>query len=701
MKPRNEIRHKSSPPDQEGIKKQFTAAEKGKDRKKQKTPEKKPLDVGNLINRERNQLASFGKGVTKKVVECFAYFTVLATGAAAAPNQTHEGFEHLPQVTATEIKIQKPLSEAEIFESADILIKQGVDMSALFQRAVREDPISAMLYFEKYAKHPEAKKIAEIAALSAPQSAYSYLPGKSFIDFRNALEKSNHPGILKILEMLDDKKTQGYNTGDLSDALVLLDEMVQKNLTLTSAVKIVHNKEKRKNHLIEIARRPDGLGKFEVDALLRYESLRVVRRINELHERPAQERFAQVRGHGFKDLYPLMVYGEEEMYTSTFNEVFDIAMRDVKKQGESGAQTLKDWNYLHMRNFLKLCVRYNRMDDFLKTMKPEKSKEILARFIQNIEIAPDALSDATSVIETLNSLQDQKLISQLLPTLKSEYLRVKATNNKNATAIYGYMVGVLGRKKEVQDPFFQSLGETYRLPEARSLSTDKIYTPDGRNLQEHFFYDDPDGHASFAHFLGTYQKKQGWRVEDLGSYVRVVSTASPKQVEIYSNKPSNQEDGSKAIAKIFETKKLRPHFFVHRGHSYHVQETYDKMETLLKAIPNTSGIRSPAAINIGACGGHAWMRNLRKIAPEAQVFSTKGTGTMAVNDAVFFIINERLRKGQTIDWKEIKMQSKSVLESNPEFSRYVFPHENIALAFLDAMKSESKSSYETSPQTAE
>jgi hypothetical protein len=94
--------------------------------------------------------------------------------------------------------------------------------------------------------------------------------------------------------------------------------------------------------------------------------------------------------------------------------------------------------------------------------------------------------------------------------------------------------------------------------ELEVLSLNRIIK-NGKNIQQHFFFDDEDGRASFNHFLGSFNRNH-WQIEDYQTYILIKSILGNK-IEIFANKPSSEYAGQNAIKDIF-TSQNRCHFFV-------------------------------------------------------------------------------------------------------------------------------------------
>ena len=94
---------------------------------------------------------------------------------------------------------------------------------------------------------------------------------------------------------------------------------------------------------------------------------------------------------------------------------------------------------------------------------------------------------------------------------------------------------------------------------------------------------------------------------------------------------------------------------------------------------------------LGSCGGYHNLGTVLDQSPDAQIISTKQTGTMEVNDRILRAINDDLVAGNDIDW--IRMWNKLTAEFNiikgqplDNFREYVPPHRNLGAIFIKAYR---------------
>ncbi len=241
--------------------------------------------------------------------------------------------------------------------------------------------------------------------------------------------------------------------------------------------------------------------------------------------------------------------------------------------------------------------------------------------------------------------------------IKNEYERLEK-ENPDIARLYGLIASTHAETAVSHQPWFKEMREKHKLPDLSTIGSKEFFINDGVNVQQHFFYDDTkggkaptkewDGHNSFRHFIATYggkveweedgtniqvigDGKNDWKIEDKGSYVLLQKNKTDgKRIEIYANKPSNEDDGPEDIQKTFEEINLKSIVVVHRGHSYHANKTIER-------IPHIALI-----VNLGSCGGFNNMAAVLEKAPNAHVLATKGTGSMLVNDVLFQRINEEI-----------------------------------------------------------
>jgi hypothetical protein len=220
------------------------------------------------------------------------------------------------------------------------------------------------------------------------------------------------------------------------------------------------------------------------------------------------------------------------------------------------------------------------------------------------------------------------------------------------------------------------IAETYlpALPDLTEIPLAQLFQQE-TNIQKYFFYNDDDGKLSFQSFIAQYHRDKSWKIEEHGSYVHIRSTAPARTIEIYANKFTEEEQGSNDIDDVLRQRRVTPSVIVHRGHSTYVARTIEK-------VPATA-----ALVYLGNCGGYTLLETILKKAPNAHILTTKGIGTITINDPLLKALNDYLLSGKTMTWASFWRQAEAVLGRNPRFVDYVPPDKNAGIVFLIAYHS--------------
>ena len=139
--------------------------------------------------------------------------------------------------------------------------------------------------------------------------------------------------------------------------------------------------------------------------------------------------------------------------------------------------------------------------------------------------------------------------------------------------------------------------------------------------------------------MAQYQHDKAWQIEEHGSFVHFRSTLSPRTTEIYANKFTEDEQGSTDIDDVLRQRRVTPSVIVHRGHSTYVAQTIEK-------VPATA-----ALVYLGNCGGYALLDTILKKAPKAHILTTKGIGTLTINDPLLKALNDYIFRSKDMTWQ--------------------------------------------------
>ena len=521
--------------------------------------------------------------------------------------------------------------------------------------------------FDKYyqfADESYADTVITTAALVAPVLAKKFiLPGNAI---NLALQRSDKPEIKMLFTI-----TREY--GKKSNAYLFIGEIVSGKWSLKQADSIGSKPESLFRALLESRKSNQLAASYSTEFELEIAALKLVRVVNDLHNETEESvRFKGVSALSAEQLYALMVYSEEEIFTSSFNGIFSRFMTKLGKQ--NGYRFLEKMNFLHFRTLVKMSAAYSSLNKFLASMNKSQADSLLQRFAKDLEQDQNDLSQAVQVADTYASLQDSLSLRILRQTISDEYNRCNKSGITRGRNIYGLLLNLFADKKTFNENWFRNISGQYKLPPLDRIDCHDFFTQADTSFWQIYFYDDEDGEASFATFTKEFTDKD-WIIEDSTHYVLIYSR-SGLPVFIYANKPKSEYVGQEQLEKLFDDRRLSPDVLVHRGHSYYAFKTIEKID------PDTE------VFILGSCGGY---NNLSKIfdrASEVNIVSSKQIGTMFVNNPLLRIMADRLKGGKDMVWQEVWEQLGTKIKGNPKawqrFLDYIPPHKNLGAIFIRA-----------------
>lgn len=396
--------------------------------------------------------------------------------------------------------------------------------------------------------------------------------------------------------------------------------------------------------------------------------------INELHERPNPIRFRALDPLSAQDLYYMMVLGENDIYTSSYKYSFD---RMIQKMGNPphGDSLLVSVNFDKFKKFIKMAAGYAKLDEFLRTM-PQNADKLMQAFVAKLETS-NSLEDAVDVADSYGSVSPDVQKSMLQNVISNEQ-RCMAENNSRGTRIYNLLKTI-----------FLSADPKNGVDLSKEIGIPPIYTVDnkyladdsGRIIEQVFFYGDDDGKISFASYMTSFPASD-WKIVRKKEWVEIKSIKAKRPIWIYANLPLDNDTDKDAAAQsnlieYMETNGLIPSIVIHRGHSYHLPYTIDQLSSNAKIIM------------LGSCGGYQNLKNILKFAPDAHIISTKQTGTTVVNKTIIDALDNTLRDGKNIDWRQMwgglsQSYSHAPKEVKETFEDYIPPQKNLGALFIKA-----------------
>jgi hypothetical protein len=405
-----------------------------------------------------------------------------------------------------------------------------------------------------------------------------------------------------------------------------------------------------------------------------------IREINALHAvEDERVRFRRLDGLTPQELYYLIVLGEDEIYTSSYLNVYKRIFQRMSVPRSDSLFLSVNGDYF--RKFLKMAAGYNTLNDFLSKMDKENATTTMKAFVIRLEDTK-GLEEAVDVADSYSSIMDKDptLAKYILDEVKWNYRRNVESSNKRGMVIYNLL-----------QILFESADSTKKTDLSTKLGIPSIYGKDfrsltdsnGRVIQQVFFYgdEDKDGQLSFANFMNMFRGRSDWKISQNENWVSISSTKG-KPVMIFANKPllGADDPDAKAQAKLNEylaEKNLQPSIVIHRGHSYHLKYT-------LKQLAPSARI-----VVLGSCGGYNNLNEVLNICEDAHIISSKQVGTKTVNEPILQSINNQLVSGKNIDWITMWRELSGRFQdsaSREKFDDYIPPYKNLGAIFIKAYK---------------
>ncbi|CAN5279425.1 hypothetical protein BH09BAC2_BH09BAC2_02480 [soil metagenome] len=571
------------------------------------------------------------------------------------------------------------LINANVFQENEGFAKSK---KILFLKYATMHPDKILATIAPYADEPFADSLIVLAFKSSPTQLYSYAQNTNSI--LGKLLMRNPDNRIKTIVQLS----------KLNNALFyfpFLDDLISGKQTIENISKYVGNDhydsvgyyklmvKTEIDYYMRLVRKDTPVAMLGIngltDMLQRKAVQHFITPINDLHEAPNPAvRFKAIEPLNAQELYYMITLGENDIYTSSYKYSFDRMLLKLgpKPRGDS---LLMAVNFDKFKKFIKMAAGYNRLDTFLKTL-PQSSATLMRAFVTKLETT-GSLEDATDVADSYGSIKNPALLNSILSYVSDNEQRCIRENNSRGQTIYSLLKTI-----------FLSADSTKKIDLTRLIGIPPVYTvansrmtnDSGVIVQQVFFYGDKDGKESFRSYMTSFPKTD-WNIELKKEWVEIKSRKG-KPVWIYANLPLDNEtdkdaDAQKHLIEYLNTRNLRPTLVVHRGHSYHLPYTIEQ-------LPESAKI-----IMLGSCGGYNNLKQILEFAPEAHIISTKQTGAKDVNKPIIETLNNTLRAGKDIDWRNMWTELDRSFAKAPRaqrdlFEDYIPPHKNLGAIFIKA-----------------
>ncbi|MEI6585369.1 MAG: hypothetical protein WCL56_04750 [Sediminibacterium sp.] len=398
-----------------------------------------------------------------------------------------------------------------------------------------------------------------------------------------------------------------------------------------------------------------------------------INEINALHEEKNPKiRFLSLEKLSAQDLYYLAVMGEAEMYTSSFvSGIYPRIFQRMKKPDAN--DLLESVHNDYVKKFIKISAAYNTLDDFLQKMDSSIAFTRMKQFVDGLE-KTKSLEEAVDVADAFTSIYQPKFRKLILDQVHVNLLAAQQKKQIRSKVIY-----------QLLETIFASMDSTNHIDIAAELGIAPVYFMPNKLLQnaqgkiiiQQFFYGDKDGMTIFNAFVTSFTPAK-WKIIQHKDWIEIASKKGVP-ISIYANRPLNQEQdldeqAQDVLIDYLKSQQLTPSVVIHRGHSYHLSSTIEKLASSAKLVI------------LGGCGGYQNLNQVLAICPGAHIISTKQVGTGIINKGLINEISETLRLGQNLNWPSLwtKMDNQFKAGLKESFNDYVPPHKNLGAIFIMA-----------------
>ncbi|MBS1588239.1 MAG: hypothetical protein JST52_01365 [Bacteroidetes bacterium] len=559
-------------------------------------------------------------------------------------------------------------------ENIQLLAGNKEAIAFVYTEVGKKDPLMMIERLPEYAKEPFACNIIAAAAKKDPSRIYNYASSTNYL-LSNAVRNCNDPLVQTIVRISTESKTP-------LKAMPFLAWIFNGTKTISEIDRITSNPDLFYKSLIQLKiENKDGLADKTLTSEIQYRGLRYVRDMNDLHEEKDPIRFKCLDGFLPHELYYIMVYGQDEIYTSSFLGTFK---RMLERMGDtmSGSGLFEKVNYDKFRTFIRMCAGYNTLSTFLGTMSKEKKTKLMTDFIAGLDKGPDdELEDAVDVADAFGSINDEDLLNFLQAQVKVNYERSYREKSMKGMRVYALLATLFnGLKASDNQEAIKQQSEILDLPPINLVQYKNLVNDSGIVYQQAFFYGDEDGKTSFASFLGGF-KDGKWKIVP-SKYWTTISSTSGKPTTIFANNPlpePDDEEAQKQLCNYLAERNINPTVIIHRGHSYHLPLTLERLNKYSRIVM------------LGSCGGYHNLATVLDKSPDAHIISSKQTGAMNVNEPIIKSIETRILEGKDVDWitmwRDLNVYFNTKMPTyKSTFSDYVPPQKNLGAIFIKAYR---------------
>jgi hypothetical protein len=548
----------------------------------------------------------------------------------------------------------------------------------VFLKLLADRPDEVMKELFKDNSYSYADSLIVVAARRVPEDIFTSAQAKNTILGQKVLALAETDPLIKLIADLANLQTgqmylpfldRLYNK-ELSQkdiAAVIDDPAIYYKLLVETELEYTGNK---KNGLQPAAGRP-------LTAMLKQKSNELyVNVINGLHESPDAVRFKSVQNLNTQELYYLIVMNEETIYTSSYVYVYKRMFEKMPvKSSDSLLQLVR---YDRYKKFVTMAANYNMLGDFLGKMNKANSSAIMVNFVNNLDNGKqnDDIEDAVDVANAYSTINQAAIKAIMLQQVTINYNNAITAGNKRAFEIYRIEKLIME-----SDAGKLNLVDSLGIPPVYTVKNSFLQDSLGRITMQMFFYDDGSGKGDFEVLMRLFSNRKNWAIAATPEWVGFTSLQTKMPFTLFANRPLDgeyalDEKAQKSLASYLLYNGINPSLTVHRGHSFSLKYTIQKMPAATKVVV------------LGSCGAYQNLADILKVAPEAYIISSKQVGYAEINVPIFMYLVEHLKNGDDINWAIMQKTVSGRVRSGKRqgFADYVFPHQNLGALFIKAYK---------------
>lgn len=554
-----------------------------------------------------------------------------------------------------------------------ILDNQSEARNFIYKYIGKKDPVYLLKRLEEFAKDTFASSIINDAALIEPKLVFNYALSTN-LTLKSAIYRTKTPMVQAIVKLATESEAP-------LKALPFLSYLANNTKSIEDIDNIASQPDYSFNELVKLRISGESSTRALYTEELEYRTLKYyVRLMNELHDTTEQIRFQCIDSLPDVALYYLLVYGREEIYTSSFTGTFSrLINRMTPKKGN---ELLQQLGYDQFRTFIRLCAAYNTLGTLLATMDDTAKNNVMTRFINGLDKGNmNDLEDAVNVADAIGSIKDTTMLSFLKLKIAQNYASAQKSQNRKGTAVYK-LLGLLAESAAGAnaDSIMKQTSQNGQMAPVTLIPVKTLGNDTGTVFERVFFYGDDDGKNAFAGFMDEYKRNSKWKV-DTNKYWVTITSVTGKPVVLFANKPLKEPEDEIAIDSLdwhLRVNGVTPTVVVHRGHSYHVKSTLARLDS------------SSRLVILGSCGGYQNLTKVLQSSPDAHIISSKQTGVGAINEPIMRAINSTMQDGKDINWNTTWQELDGYFAKQTalyeKFNDYIPPHKNLGVMFIKAYR---------------